>query len=116
MNAPAPRRRGNRGSVVALPLPLGSGCVDLAAIETRPFVGIAEDGVGRRNALEPFFRLAVAGIEVGMKLLRQLAVRRADFFLAGVRLHAQDFVRIIGHVCDFQMDAFDSQTPTGALT
>jgi hypothetical protein len=85
MNAPAPRRRGNRGSVVALPLPLGSGCVDLAAIETRPFVGIAEDGVGRRNALEPFFRLAVAGIEVGMKLLRQLryAARISSWLASG---------------------------------
>ena len=72
-------------AVVALPRALGPGCVDLAPIETRPFVQIAENIVSRRNALELFFRLAVAGIEVGMKLLRQLryAARISSWLASG---------------------------------
>ncbi len=50
--------------------------VDLAAVEPGALIGVGQQFVGGRNLLEPRLRLGVAGIQVGMVLLGQLAVGR----------------------------------------
>src|SRR3979490_2712047 len=81
-------------AIIALLRPLGPRCIDLAAIETRTLVGIAEETVSRRNILEFLFSLLVAGIEIRMQLLRQAAIRLLDIGLGSIWLHAQSLVGI----------------------
>ena len=71
------------------------GGVDLAAIELAARFGIGQQLVGDRHALEDFLGLGIAGIEVGMMLLGQLAISPANVGLAGVWRNAQSFIRIV---------------------
>jgi hypothetical protein len=84
-------------AVIAFARPFGARGVDLAAIEAPPLLGIAEQVVGHRDLLELLFRLLVARIEIGMQLLRQFAIGRANLVLRGLFLDAQDRVRILAH-------------------
>src|SRR5262249_38201899 len=85
-------------AVIALAWPFVSGGIDLAAVEARPFHGIAHDVIRRRDLLELFLRLPVAGIEVRVQLFRQPTIGLADLLLRRLRLHAQHSVGILAHV------------------
>lgn len=71
-----------------------AGGIDLAAVELCAFVGIADDAIGRRDFLEAFGRLVVAGIAVGMQFLGQLAIGLAHVFLGGAPGHTQHLVGV----------------------
>ena len=58
---------------------------------------IAQEIVGGGGLLELRLDLLVAGIEVGVQLLGELAIGALDVLVARAARHAQDFVRI-GHV------------------
>lgn len=67
--------------VLAIELALGgalsAGLVELAGIIALALVRVADDGIGGRDFLEPPLDLLVAGIEVGVVGLGELAVGRA---------------------------------------
>ena len=79
-----------------LRLTLGTRLVDLAGVIALALVRIADDVVGRVDLLEALFRLWLARIEIGMRLLGGLAVGLADVVLASVGRHAQRLIGI-GH-------------------
>ncbi len=56
---------------------------------------IAQDVVGFLDFLEPLFGGFIAGIQVGMILARQLAIRLANLVFFGVARHAEGFVVIV---------------------
>src|SRR5262245_25609761 len=85
-------------AVIALARAFVPGGIDLAAVEARPFLGIAHEVVGSRDLLELLLRLLIAGIEVRVQLFRQLTIGLADLVLRRLRLHAQDSVGILAHV------------------
>src|SRR5215470_19387891 len=85
---------GGKIAVEALARPLGAARVDLAAIEARALVRIGEEIVGRRHLLELLLGLLVAGVEVGMQLLRQLPIGLANVVGRGGLLDAQRLVGI----------------------
>ena len=70
--------------------------VDFARVEAPALLGIGEDVVGLPDFLELGFGRLVAGIEVGMVFLGELAERLADVVLGGGPRHAQDGIGI-GH-------------------
>ena len=74
--------------------PLGARRVDLAGIELFAFVFIAQQVVGGRDLLELVFGGLVAGIEIRVQLLRQLAIGAANIGGGGRRGDAENFVRI----------------------
>ena len=90
-DCPDPRRR--NPDIVVL-RPLGAGGIDLAGVEAPALVGIAEQVVGARHLLEFLLSRLVAGIEVGMQLLRQLAIGALNLGSGGRRGDAEDLVRI----------------------
>src|SRR5580698_7485879 len=59
--------------------------IDLAAVETGAPIGVAQQLVGARGGLESGLRGGVAGIEVGVMLLGQLAVGSLDLLRGGRR-------------------------------
>ena len=59
-----------------------------------PLLAVGEDLVGLGCFLELLDGLGVAGIAVGVKLDRQLAISRGDFPVGSVALQTQDFVVI----------------------
>ena len=78
---------------------LAAGATDAGAAETvvaGPFIGIGKDIVGLGCLLELFFGLLVAGILVGVILVRQAAVSALDVLGTGVFVDAQHLVKI-GH-------------------
>src|SRR5262249_37696763 len=81
----------------AFPGPFGTGGVDLASVEARALLGIADDVVGGGNALEPLRGLGITRVQIGMELLGELAIGRADLVLRGVPFHSQGLIRILGH-------------------
>src|SRR5262249_52222571 len=85
-------------AVIALAWPFVSGGIDFAAVEARPFLGVAHDVVGCGDLLELFLRLLIAGIEVRVQLFRQPTIGLADLLLRRLRLHAQHSVGILAHV------------------
>src|SRR5206468_8060810 len=54
--------------------PLGAALVDFAAVVARPLVRVADQVIGGRNRLEPCFGFGFPGVQVGMKLLGELAI------------------------------------------
>src|SRR5262249_50909549 len=89
-------RRGAVGKVaiVALARPLVARGVDLAAVKSRALVGVADQVVRRRHCLELVLGLLVAGVEVGMQLLRQPAIGLLNVVLRRVLLDAKDLIGI----------------------
>ncbi len=71
------------------------GGIDLTAIELATFHGIGQKFVGGGDHLEPLLGLLAAWVEVGMVLLRQVAIGFANIFLACVTRHAKRFVRVL---------------------
>lgn len=65
-------------AVVTLLRPLCTCLVDLAGVEAFALLRIAQEIIGHRDFLELFFGRLVPGIEIGVKLFRQLAVRLLD--------------------------------------
>ena len=58
--------------------PLRPGGVDLAGVEALSLVGVAQQVIGRRYLLESLLGSLVAGVEVRVQLLRQLAISTLD--------------------------------------
>src|SRR5262249_667488 len=81
-------------AVVALLRAFVAGSVDLAAVEARALLGIAQKAVGGRDFLELLLGFLVAGVEVGVKLLGKRPISLLDLVRRGVFLHSQSFVRI----------------------
>src|SRR3546814_589408 len=82
------------GSPEALVRPLVAGRVDLAAIEPRSLLGIGEQIVCAGGLLELQLDLRIAGVQIGMQLLRELAVGLLDVVLRRRARHAEDIVRV----------------------
>ena len=76
-----------------------AGGVDLAPVEAGALVLVAQEVIGGGDGLEPVLGLLVAGVEIGMQLLGELAVGLPDLVQAGVALDAQCLVRVGSHVC-----------------
>ena len=72
--------------------------IDLAAVIGLLARWIAQDLVGRAHALESFVRADVAGIEVRMQLLGQLAVCAADLVFRRRPCQTKYGVGVFGHV------------------
>ena len=64
----------------------------------RLLVGVAQDLIGLADLLEPLLAGLVAGVQVRMILLGQLAVGLADLVVRGALLQAQDLV-VISFLC-----------------
>src|SRR5882724_9157608 len=78
--------------------PLGAAGVDLAAVVARPLLGIGQDVVGGVDRLEARGGILLAGIEVGVMLLGELAIGAPDLLLARLALDAEDGIRVVaGH-------------------
>ena len=71
-----------------------AGGVDLAGVEAAALLGIRQDVVGLRDFLELGLGRLVAGIEVGMVLLGELAERLADVVVRGGPGYAKDGIGI----------------------
>ena len=84
--------------------------IDLPAVEPRPLFRVRQQRVRGRHGLEPVLRRGVAGVEVGVVLLGELAIGPADIVLAGVPLHAERRVRIVQAV---RLPAFAPQAASG---
>src|SRR5262249_44698287 len=94
--APAERPAGVRTLIGATRLAVG---VDLAAVVLAALRRVADDVVGRRNALEALLRARpVAGIEIGMQLLGELTVGAADLLIRRVTRHAKHRIGVFGHL------------------
>ncbi len=68
--------------------------VDLAAVEAGALVLVGEQVVGRTDFAETGCGVGLAGVDVGVVLLRQLAIGGADGCLIGGALDAKGFVWI----------------------
>ena len=71
--------------------------VDLAAIEPRALVLVVQQVVRVGDRAEPLRRLRIVLVAIGMKLLRELAVRLLDVGFGRVARYTQSLVRI-GHL------------------
>src|SRR6185437_12278188 len=80
-------------AIIGALLALGARGVDLAAVEAPAFVGVAKQIVGAGDFLEFLLRGLVAGIEIGVQLLGQIAKRLLDLGRGGGRLYPEDFIR-----------------------
>src|SRR3954453_11186660 len=58
-------------AVVSLTRPLGTGRIDLAAVETRALLRIAQQVVGGGNLLELLLGLLISGIQISAEFFRQ---------------------------------------------
>ena len=76
--------------------PLGTGRIDLAAVETRALLRIAQQVVGRRNLLELLLGLLIAGIEIRVQFFCQPPIGFLDLLLGGILFHAQRLIGIGG--------------------
>ncbi len=65
-----------------------------------PPIGVTEDGVGFGDLFELVFGFGVVGVDVGMVLARELAVRRLDLLVVGAFWDAEDRVVILCHSPD----------------
>ena len=73
---------------------LGAAGVDLAAVEAGALVLVRQDVVGAGNLLEARLGLLVAGIEIGVVALGELAIGAANVVFARILLDAQHFIGI----------------------
>jgi hypothetical protein len=78
-------------------------------------VPIAQDVVGRGHVLEPFLGPLVAGVGVGMELLRQLPVRLLDLGLGGVLGHTENGVIVLLEPCPVDAHRRATFTPAGRM-
>ncbi len=86
---------------VARRRPLVAARVDLAPIEAGALVRVGEQVVGASNRLEPLRRLRLAGIDVRVKFLGELAVGRPDGRLVIGALDAERRIGIVCHRAEF---------------
>src|ERR1700726_4455154 len=77
---------------VRIARPLGTALVDLAAIVARPLLRIRQQFVSRGYRLEARLGGRLAGVQIGVELLGELAVRLADLVGAGGRLNAEHLI------------------------
>ena len=81
--------------------------VDLAAIELAPLLLVGQQLVGGGALLEPLLRLLVAGMQVGMRGLGELAIGAADLVRGRVTANAQHLVGIAhAHLASLARHAF----------
>ena len=81
-------------AIEAVLWPLHARCIDFAAIEPRPLVGVSQQVVGRRDFLELFLGPLVTRVKVRMQLFRQPPIGLLDVLLGRFFLHAQNCVGI----------------------
>src|SRR5579883_1974223 len=74
--------------------PLGAAGVDLAAVEAGALVLVRQQIIGRRDLLEARLGLFVAGVEIGMMPLGELAIGGADLLLARILGDAEHLVGV----------------------
>ena len=86
-------------AVIMLLRPRLPACVDLAEIEAPPLLGVAENVVSGGDLLEFLFGRLVAGIEVGVQLLGEVAVSLGDVLRLGGPGHAENGIEIVCHLC-----------------
>src|SRR5580693_1231543 len=89
-----------RSRVVAIELvlrPLCARSIDLAAIEPGPFLGVAQEIIGRRDLLEFLLGLTIAGVEVRVQLLGESAICVLNFPGRVASLNAQDLIWVFVH-------------------
>src|SRR5580700_3731199 len=84
-------------SIIAARRALGAGFVDFTPIVPRPLVGIREQVVGCRDFFERRFRFGFSRIDVGMKLLGELAIGFADLVRTSVRFDAEQLIGCLRH-------------------
>jgi hypothetical protein len=84
-------------AIIALLRALGTGGVDLAAVEAGALFRVAQQVVGGRDILELVRRLGVARVEVRMELLGELAVSLVNLVLGRALGNAQDLVGVFAH-------------------
>ena len=117
---PGPRRRPSllgEIAVVALARPLRARRVDLAAIEARALLRVAQQIVGGTDVLEFPLRILVPGIEVGVQLLREPAIGLLDFRRRRVALDAQHLVGIArAHEGSSAVNAASTRMPDCSTT
>ena len=75
--------------------PLGAGGVDLAPVVAAALVGVAQNVECRLGTLEAVLGRLVAGVQVRVQLLGELASRLADIVRRGVALHAEHAVQVV---------------------
>ena len=88
-------RAGGEVAIEPLGWSLGTGRIDLAPVEAGPLLGVAHKIVGGGNALELLLGFRIAGIEIGMELLRLAAVSLLDLLGRGARRHPEHVIRIV---------------------
>jgi len=74
--------------------------VDLARIEPPPFLGVAQQVIGRRHRLKLGLLARIVGVQIGVQRFRKPSVGLLDLVLRGVLRHAENLVGIvfqIGH-------------------
>jgi hypothetical protein len=84
-------------AVVPLLRLLCAGCVDFALVVAFALFGVLEELIGRGEFLEPLLGIGVAGVEIRMQLLGELAVGLADLGLRCVLGDAEGLVWIVAH-------------------
>src|SRR5438132_531064 len=98
MSSPSRRKNGCGAictSISASPAarPLGAAFVDLAAIVAGALLRIRQDVVGGRDRLEARLGGRLSRVQIGVKLLGELAVGLADLVGGGVRLDPEHLIR-----------------------
>ncbi len=78
--------------------PLRAGGVDFAAVVAGPLLRIVQEVVGGGDLLEALFGRAVAGVEIGVQLLGELAVGLLDVALRSGLFDAENAVGIVRHL------------------
>ena len=91
-----PLHRHSDGRIVAWGAPAHS--IDLTLVETRAFVGVAQDIVGGLRFLETLFGIPVTGIQVWMELLGELVIGLTDITRGGRLRNTKNRIRITGHI------------------
>src|SRR5579872_1383885 len=74
--------------------PFRAACIDLAAIEARSLFLIRQQVISRRHLFEFLFRRLVAGVEIGVMTLGQLAIGALHLLGTGRGLQAQYIIRV----------------------
>ena len=84
-------------AVIALLRPLLAARIDLAAVVFSALLGILEDRIGVGDLLELLLGRRVAGIEIGVQLLGELAVGLGNVVGARGLRHAKNGIEILCH-------------------
>ena len=91
------RLLGEIAVVAALLRPFLPACVDLPPVEARPFLRVLQQIEGRRRRLEPRLGRRIAGMQVGMAVLGDLAIGLLDLIRAGILRDAKHVIGIVAH-------------------